>query len=216
MERAVKMLDAKTDSLCLVFDMTGFGLSNMDYSFVKFLIGTFEKYYPERLGKALLVNSPWLFWGCWKIISPWLDKRTSSKVHFVDTKQLDEHIDKDNLTKFLGGNDDWEFVFDASDTEGFAGPPRTAAAGAEAQTAPAASTSAAVEPVITEEGAKTIEIAEASGDAERATEPTVADAAGPGATSEDKKSTELAKEITEAEAVVAEAAVVQDEPAGAE
>jgi CRAL/TRIO-like protein len=98
----------------IVFDLGQFGLANMvralsaplwrtlfpylrpvdsttsstthaqDYGFIKFLVETFEAHYPERLGLCLVVSSPWIFWGCWKIIQPWLPAKTKAKVVFVN------------------------------------------------------------------------------------------------------------------------------------
>lgn len=62
----------------IVFDMTGFSLSNMvwftgriarkdtadsskEYQPVKFIIKCFEANYPESLGLLLIHNAPWIF-----------------------------------------------------------------------------------------------------------------------------------------------------------
>jgi hypothetical protein len=54
---------APNDRACLIFDLTGFGLKNMDYHVVKFLIQVFESRYPETLGAVLVYNAPFVFWG---------------------------------------------------------------------------------------------------------------------------------------------------------
>jgi len=43
----------------------------MDYGFVKQLIWLLSRRYPERLGKCLIVNAPFLFTGCWALIRLW-------------------------------------------------------------------------------------------------------------------------------------------------
>lgn len=43
--------------------MTGFGLSNMEYPPVKFILKCFEANYPESLGIMLIHNAPWIFSG---------------------------------------------------------------------------------------------------------------------------------------------------------
>ena len=43
--------------------MTGFGMANMDYTPVKFMIKCFEANYPECLGAVLVHKAPWLFQG---------------------------------------------------------------------------------------------------------------------------------------------------------
>lgn len=51
------------DQACLVFDLTGFGLGNMDFHVVKFIVQVFEARYPETLGAILVHNAPFVFWG---------------------------------------------------------------------------------------------------------------------------------------------------------
>lgn len=71
----------------------GFSLSNMDYGFVKQLIWLLSRRYPERLGKCLIVNSPFIFTGCWALIRLWLHEVTSSKIVFIKSKDhLAEYI----------------------------------------------------------------------------------------------------------------------------
>lgn len=46
---------------CLIFDMSGFTLANMDYVPLKFIIQCFEANYPESLGAILVHDAPWVF-----------------------------------------------------------------------------------------------------------------------------------------------------------
>ena len=57
------MLTSPNDKTLLLFDLTGFGLKNMDYHVVKFLVSVFEARYPETLGLVLVHNAPFVFWG---------------------------------------------------------------------------------------------------------------------------------------------------------
>ncbi|KAG6003010.1 hypothetical protein E4U21_002445 [Claviceps maximensis] len=97
---------------CLVFDLTGFTLANMDYTPVKFMIMCFEANYPESLGVILIHNAPWVFKACWRIIRGWLDPVIASKVNFTYTRQdLEVFIAPDKLIKDLGGDEDWEYKY---------------------------------------------------------------------------------------------------------
>ena len=58
----------------------GFSLNNMDYGFVTQLIWLLSRRYPERLGKCLIINSPFIFTGCWALIRLWLVQSLSQKV----------------------------------------------------------------------------------------------------------------------------------------
>ncbi|KAK6357142.1 hypothetical protein TWF718_001469 [Orbilia javanica] len=106
------MLKQPVDTAAIVFDMTGFGMANMDYTPVKFMIKCFEAHYPECLGICLVHNAPWIFQGIWKIIRGWLDPVVASKVHFT-TKNTDlaEFIPLSQLPKTLGGDEEWEYKY---------------------------------------------------------------------------------------------------------
>lgn len=57
------MIQHPHEKACLIFDLTGFGLKNMDFHVVKFLVQVFEARYPEYLGIVLVHNAPFVFWG---------------------------------------------------------------------------------------------------------------------------------------------------------
>lgn len=92
--------------------MTGFSMSNMDYTPVKFMIKCFEANYPESLGSVLVYKAPWVFSGIWKIIRGWLDPVVASKIHFCsNVDELSEFIPRKNISKELGGDEDWEYTY---------------------------------------------------------------------------------------------------------
>ncbi|OUM59368.1 hypothetical protein PIROE2DRAFT_21250 [Piromyces sp. E2] len=95
----------------IVFDMTDFSMTNMDYPYVKFVLHCLQNYYPECLGVCLIVNAPWIFNGCWKIIKPLLDPVVSSKVHFVKTEEMKQYISEDQLMKIYGGTNSFEYNY---------------------------------------------------------------------------------------------------------
>jgi hypothetical protein len=57
------MIRHPDEKACLIFDLTSFGLKNMDFHVVKFLVQVFEARYPEYLGVVLVHNAPFIFWG---------------------------------------------------------------------------------------------------------------------------------------------------------
>ena len=63
------------------------------------MIDTLQDFYPETLDKCLIVDAPWIFRACWVIIKPWLDPVTASKVAFVKTDELINHVDIQLYTK---------------------------------------------------------------------------------------------------------------------
>ncbi|KAI6777729.1 Phosphatidylinositol transfer protein-like protein [Emericellopsis cladophorae] len=106
------MLSFPNDKACLIFDLTGFGVKNMDFHVVKFLVTVFEARYPETLGLVLIHKAPFVFWGIWSIIKGWLDPVIASKINFTSsTKDLMKFVDKDQLHCSYGGDDTWEYKY---------------------------------------------------------------------------------------------------------
>jgi hypothetical protein len=106
------VLTHPVDTATIIFDMTGFGMSNMDYAPVKFMIRCFEANYPECLGAILVHNAPWVFSGIWRIIRGWLDPVVAAKVHFTNSKaDLEQFIESSEILKELGGQNDWQYKF---------------------------------------------------------------------------------------------------------
>ncbi|KAI0205998.1 CRAL-TRIO domain-containing protein [Astrocystis sublimbata] len=106
------LLSPPVDTGCVVFDLTGFSMSNMDYTPVKFMIKCFEANYPESLGVVLVHKAPWVFQGIWRIIRGWLDPVVASKVHFTNNvKDLEEFIARDKLPDELDGTSGWSYEY---------------------------------------------------------------------------------------------------------
>ncbi|KAL2019091.1 hypothetical protein VTK56DRAFT_10122 [Thermocarpiscus australiensis] len=106
------MIRHPDEKACLIFDLTGFGLKNMDFHVVKFLVHVFEARYPEYLGVVLVHNAPFIFWGIWKLIKPWLDPVIASKIHFTSCNaDLQRFIPQENLQECYGGKDSWEYKY---------------------------------------------------------------------------------------------------------
>lgn len=131
MESIRCLFSPPVDKVTIVFNMTGFGLANMDWRVVFFILKCLESYYPESLN-VLLVHqresnttwhlsvaldetltpraAPFVFQGIWKILAPMLDPVVRAKVQL--TKTIDDlaiHIDKNHLDKAMGGNSTWEW-----------------------------------------------------------------------------------------------------------
>ncbi|RFU30093.1 hypothetical protein B7463_g6258, partial [Scytalidium lignicola] len=67
-----------------------------------------QTHYPERMGRALIINVPWVVWGFFKLITPFIDPITKEKLHF--NEDMRKHVPPQQLwTEFLG---DLEFEYD--------------------------------------------------------------------------------------------------------
>ncbi|KAI5863584.1 CRAL/TRIO domain-containing protein [Durotheca rogersii] len=106
------MLNHPIDTACVLFDLTGFSLANMDYTPVRFMIKCFEANYPESLGVVLVHKAPWVFQGIWKIVRGWLDPVVASKVHFTNTlKDLEEFISAERIPTELEGTSGYTYSY---------------------------------------------------------------------------------------------------------
>ncbi|KAJ5666573.1 hypothetical protein N7462_010982 [Penicillium macrosclerotiorum] len=105
-------LTPPVETAAVVFDMTGFSLSNMEYPPVKFILKCFEANYPESLGIMLIHNAPWVFSGIWRLIRGWMDPDIAAKVNFTNSAaDLAKFISRDQLVDDLGGNEKWKYEY---------------------------------------------------------------------------------------------------------
>ncbi|KAL1917893.1 uncharacterized protein VTP21DRAFT_3727 [Calcarisporiella thermophila] len=112
-ETARQLLVPPVETSCLVFNMTGLSMANLDLGFLKYLIMCFEAYYPESLGLCIVHNAPWFFEPVWRVIRPWLDPVVASKIRFTNsTDDLLQYIPEKYLPKDVGGTSDfkWNYI----------------------------------------------------------------------------------------------------------
>ena len=78
------------DKVIVVFDMSGFGMRNMDWHSLMTVLKILEGYYPETLAKLYIYRAPWIFQGIWKAINPLLDPEIRNKINFCNkSNELD-------------------------------------------------------------------------------------------------------------------------------
>lgn len=104
--KALKETVPTEEQIIIVFDLTNFGLSCMDYEAVKVLISILAYNYPDILSMVHIVNHPWMFNACWAIIRPWIDPVTASKVNFTNISDLTDFIESENIPVDLGNCED--------------------------------------------------------------------------------------------------------------
>ncbi|KAF4120681.1 CRAL TRIO N [Geosmithia morbida] len=67
-----------------------------------------QNHYPERLGKALIINVPWVVWGFFKIITPFIDPVTREKLKF--NEDMRQYVPPQQLwSADWGGEMDFEY-----------------------------------------------------------------------------------------------------------
>ncbi|PLW18911.1 hypothetical protein PCANC_12816 [Puccinia coronata f. sp. avenae] len=103
------------ETVTMLVDLSGFGMSNMDWKCTSFMISTLESYYPETLNHQIIHNAPWIFQGLWKAISTMIDPVVRSKVLFTSKNEdLFKLVDKQNLFKAEGGESEFQWAIPAN------------------------------------------------------------------------------------------------------
>lgn len=111
MESFRLLMQPPNDKVVLLFDLTGFGLRNMDWNCILFIVKCLEAYYPESLGTLYIHNAPWIFSGIWKLLGPMLDPVVRSKVKFTKKPEDLDIVPKERLLTNMGGDNTSEFEF---------------------------------------------------------------------------------------------------------
>ncbi|CAG7927249.1 unnamed protein product [Penicillium olsonii] len=109
LERAIDLMgpDQETIALLVNFNETKSG-QNASMGQAKQTLGFLQNHYPERLGRALVINVPFMIWGFFKLITPFIDPNTREKLKF--NEDLRQHVPPSQLMKSVGG--DVEFRYD--------------------------------------------------------------------------------------------------------
>ncbi|KAJ3775527.1 CRAL-TRIO domain-containing protein [Lentinula raphanica] len=105
---AAKKHGKEIDSVLVIIDLKGFGLSKfwqMKHLAQKsFQIS--QDYYPETMGRLIILNAPSTFTIIWNAIRPWIAKETANKVDILGAdyrEKLLELVDEENLPWAVGG-----------------------------------------------------------------------------------------------------------------
>lgn len=73
-------------------------------------ISILQNHYPERLGRALVIQVPWLIWGFFKAIGPFIDPLTKEKLKFDE--DLTKLVPPKQLLDKFGGDVKFEYKHD--------------------------------------------------------------------------------------------------------
>ncbi|KAF9144691.1 hypothetical protein BGX30_011891 [Mortierella sp. GBA39] len=113
MECGRTVLPDGSETVIVIFDLSNFGLDNMDWGFVRLFVQCFESYYPETLGVCVVHRAPFVFWGLWKLIQPLLDPVVASKFVFTrNNAELHKVVPRERLPIIhYEGLDDWKYEY---------------------------------------------------------------------------------------------------------
>lgn len=116
LERAIDLCpatDPPTDMICLCIDF-GANLANTksqptSVGQAKRVLDILQTYYCERLGRAVCVNVPTLFWTFYKLVGPFVDPATKEKIRFVDNANATDLVPPGQLQAMFGGDVQFEY-----------------------------------------------------------------------------------------------------------
>lgn len=102
-----KLAGKVVDSVCNLIDLQNLNMSHRKaVSFIKLCAGHDQAYHPERMGRTIIVNAPWVFPFFWKLCSVFLDENTKKKIIVLGSdykKKLRKFIPPQHLPEEYGG-----------------------------------------------------------------------------------------------------------------
>ncbi|KAI2641908.1 CRAL/TRIO domain-containing protein [Hypomontagnella submonticulosa] len=113
-ERAIELMPARQETLSLLINFkqsknrsnTAPGIGQG-----REVLHILQTHYPERLGRAMIINVPFLVWGFFKLITPFIDPLTREKLKF--NEDMTQYVPKEQLwAEFPGGELQFEYDHD--------------------------------------------------------------------------------------------------------
>ncbi|KJZ71774.1 hypothetical protein HIM_08859 [Hirsutella minnesotensis 3608] len=110
-ERVTDMMPAGVETLSLLINFKPSKQrqnTSVPVSTAREVLHILQNHYPERLGKALIINVPWLVSGFFKIIQPFIDPVTREKLKF--NEDMKQYVPPEQLwSADWGGQLDFEY-----------------------------------------------------------------------------------------------------------
>ncbi|ROT38967.1 CRAL/TRIO domain-containing protein [Sodiomyces alkalinus F11] len=110
-ERVIELMPPGQETLALLINFkTSKSRSNTapSISLGREVLSILQTHYPERLGKALIINVPWVVWGFFKLITPFIDPLTREKLKF--NEDMRQYVPKEQLwAEFSDGSLEFEY-----------------------------------------------------------------------------------------------------------
>ncbi|KAF3077432.1 hypothetical protein CFAM422_000327, partial [Trichoderma lentiforme] len=111
-ERVVDMMPPGVEMLSLMINFKPSKQrqnTSVPVSTAREVLHILQNHYPERLGKALIINVPWLVQGFFKIITPFIDPVTREKLKF--NEDMKQYVPAEQLWS-SDWNGDLDFEYD--------------------------------------------------------------------------------------------------------
>lgn len=105
----------KDGKICVLWDRKGFSMKNFDkrlLGLLKKLSGILQDNYAERLDSIYIMFPNWFFRTMFKVLKPFLNKKTKEKIKLVGNyKELEKFFDKDCILKEMEGTSDFVYKY---------------------------------------------------------------------------------------------------------
>ena len=103
-------LESGRKGYVFVFDVTGMGIVNVDFDFLKFLIQLIQNYYPYGLRYAICYNVPKVLRPLWSVAKLFLGHTEKTFRFCNNAEELRRYIPSDSLLRYMGGECDFDFT----------------------------------------------------------------------------------------------------------
>ncbi len=108
LERAIDLMGPSVENLALCVNYKGSsGDKNPGIGQGREVLSILQTHYVETLGRALVINIPFMVWGFFKLITPFIDPLTREKMKFNEDLRL--HIPPSQLDASFGGDLEFEY-----------------------------------------------------------------------------------------------------------
>jgi len=107
LERTIDLMPAGQETLSLLINYKGSMTKNPSLSTGKTALNILQNHYPERLGRAMIVNVPYLVKIFFNAITPFIDPRTREKLVFE--QPLQQFVPPAQLMTTHGGDVNFEY-----------------------------------------------------------------------------------------------------------
>lgn len=110
LERVIELMPPQVETLSLLINFKssksrsntapGIGLARE-------VLNILQNHYPERLGRALIINVPWIVNGFFKLITPFIDPHTREKLKF--NEDMKKYVPAEQLWTEFNGSLEFEY-----------------------------------------------------------------------------------------------------------
>ncbi|KAI8931920.1 hypothetical protein NX059_010821 [Plenodomus lindquistii] len=108
LERTIDLHPPGQESLALLIDFRNTKAGGQpSLATAKQVLNILQNHYPERLGRALLTHLPWYVNAFLKLVNPFIDPVTKSKIK--PNQPLPDHVPTSQLMKVSGGDVDFKY-----------------------------------------------------------------------------------------------------------